>query len=584
MAILRVMPNNWLRWVLVTAVAAVFAAAFVVTALINVAPGSSGQRFPGAVAGQAVYDPAGAIDAEDEAALETQINAIKARSGAELAVYVQVDPAATQDSNLAAARALLDQWGVGRSGFDDGLVILVSLTADGVHGQVSLFGGSGFRRGYLSEGDMKAVIDQVIVPAARQRQLGAGLVLAVDAVSAAITPAATSRLELLRVVNSGLGLVGAPLALLLAAGSAFWAWRREGADPRVLDSPSILMAGPPDRMTPALATVIRDGRATQHTLNTILMDLAAAGRLRFRNLDHAREMRAGHAADPASDPAIDVLDTPSKTRLGVAERDAWKLLRSLARGKSALTRESLWAVNGALAPLREQLEAQAVELGWFTRPPGTLIARWSWIGLGEVVAGGIAVVMGVAIPMSGALLLGGALGIGGLITVGFGQLMSQRTRDGAWVDAMLKAYRRTLAATLALAHSIAEVVAEPTVRILADTPDKAVVWGYALGLRDEVARVITRGLQEPQASGARPYVPLWLGVSSGLAGGPGDSGSGDSGSGILAGGSLFSGSAVPDIVGMFSVLGSIGSSPSSGSGGGFSGGSSVGGGGASGSF
>jgi uncharacterized membrane protein YgcG len=578
MAILRVMPNNWLRWVLVTGVAAVFAATFVVTAFVNVVPGSSARHFPSSVAGRAVYDPAGAIDAQDETALESQIDAIRARSGAELAIYVQVDPSATQDSNLAAARALLDQWGVGRPGFDDGLVILVSLRADRIHGQVSLYGGSGFRRGYLSEGDMKEVIDQMIVPAAQQRQLGAGLVLAVDAVSAAITPAATSRLELLRVVNSGLGLLGAPLALLLAAGSAFWAWRREGADPHVLDSPSILMAGPPDRMTPALATVIRDGRATQHTLNTILMDLAAAGRLTFRNLDRARETRAGQAADPASDPAIEVLQTPSRTRLGVAERDAWKSLRTLAHGKSLLTRESLWEVNAALAPLRDQLEAQAVELGWFTRPPSTLIARWSWIGLAEVVAGGIAVVIGVAIPMSGALLLGGALGIGGLITVGFGQLMSQRSKDGAWVDAMLKAYRRTLAATLAMAHSIDEVVAEPTVRILADTPDKAVVWGYALGLRDEVARVITRGLQEPHASGARPYYPLWLGVSSGLAG------PGDSGSGILAGGSLFSGSAVPDIGGMFSVLGSIGSSPSSGSGGGFSGGSSVGGGGASGSF
>ncbi|HLA65268.1 MAG TPA: TPM domain-containing protein [Candidatus Saccharimonadales bacterium] len=579
MAILPLMPNNWLRWLLVTGVAAVFAATFVVTGFVNVVPASSTQRFTDAVAGRAVYDPSVAIDAQDEAALESQIAAIKARSGAELAIYVQVDPSATQDSNLAAARALLDQWGVGRPGFDDGLVILVSLQADRIHGQVSLYGGSGFRRGYLSEGDMKAVIDQVIVPAAQQGQLGAGLVLAVDAVSAAITPAATSRLELLRVVNSGLGLLGAPLALLLAAGSAFWAWHREGADPRILDSPSILMAGPPDRMTPALATVIRDGRATQHTLNTMLMDLAAAGRLRFRNLDRARETRAGQAADPASDPAIEVLHTPSKTRLGVVERDAWKSLRTLAHGKPLLTRESLWGVNAALAPLREQLEDQAVELGWFTRPPSTLIARWSWIGLAEVVAGGIAVIIGLALPMSGALLLGGALGIGGLATVGFGQAMSQRSKEGAWVDAMLKAYRRTLAATLATARSVDEVIAEPTVRVLADTPDKAVVWGYALGLRDEVAKVITRGLQEPQASGPRPYYPVWLGASSGLT-----AGSGVSGSGTLAGGSLFSGSAVPDIGGMFSVLGSIGSSPSSGSGGGFSGGSSGGGGGASGSF
>jgi uncharacterized membrane protein YgcG len=579
MAILPVMPNNWLRWLLVTGVAAVFAATFVVTAIVNVVPGSGAKRFPNSVAGQAVYDPSEAIGAQDESALESQIEAIRARSGAELAIYVQVDPSATQDSNLAAARALLDQWGVGRAGFDDGLVILVSLQADHVHGQVSLYGGSGFRRAYLSEGDMKAVIDQVIVPAARQRQLGSGLVLAVDAVNAAITPAATSRLELLRTVDAGLGLVAAPLVLLLAAGSALWAWRREGADPRVLDSPSILMAGPPDRMTPALATVIRDGRATQHTMNTILMDLAAAGRLRFRNLDRAHEMRAGQAPDPTADTAIEVLDTPSKERLGVAERDAWRRLRSLAQGKSLLTRESLWAVNGALAPLRERLEAEAVELGWFTRPPSILVARWSWIGLGEVVAGGVAVIIGVAMPMSGALLLGGALGIGGLVTVGFGQAMSQRTKEGGWVDAMLKAYRRTLAATLAMAHNIDQVIAEPTIRVLANTPDQAVVWGYALGLRGEVAEVITRGLQEPGAPGSRPYYPVWMGVSSGLAAGPGDPGSG-----MLAGGSLFSGSAVPDIGGMFSVLGSIGSSPSSGSGGGFSGGSSVGGGGASGSF
>src|SRR5207244_1861108 len=115
-----------------------------------------------------------AIDPQDEAALESQIGAIKARSGAELAIYVQVDPSATQDSNLAAAHSLLDQWHVGRAGFDDGLVMLVSLQADRVHGQVSLYGGSGFRRGYLSEGDMEAVIDQVLVPAARPQQPRAG--------------------------------------------------------------------------------------------------------------------------------------------------------------------------------------------------------------------------------------------------------------------------------------------------------------------------------------------------------------------------------------------------------------------------
>jgi uncharacterized membrane protein YgcG len=570
------MSESRQRWLLVTAVAAAFVATFAVTAFLALFPASDGSRFPDPVTGRAVYDPAGVIAPEDEQALQSEIDAIEKRSGAELAVYVQVDPTLTEDANLAEARGLMDEWGVGRAGFDDGLVMLVSLDSDLVHGHVSLYAGSGFLRAYLSEGDLKAVIDQLIVPAARQQQLGAGLVLAVQAIDAAITPDATARLEFLRVVNAGLGLVVAPLALLLTAGSALWAWRREGVDPHVLDSPSILMAGPPDQMTAPLATVVSQGRSSQHTINTLLMELAAAGRLTFRNLDGAKKVR-GDEADPESDPAIEVLDSPSRARLGATERDGWKRMRSLAQGRSLLTRESLWKVNQTLAPLRDQLEAETVELGWFTRPPSTLIARWSWIGLGEIVAGGVALVVGVAMPMGGATLLGGALGIGGLMTVGFGQAMSQRTKDGAWVDAMLKAYRRTLASTLAMAHSIDEVVAEPTVRVLADTPDKAVVWGYALGLHKEVAEVITRGLEEPQQPGVHPYYPIWLGT--GLSGT-----SGASDGLALGSGSLFSGSAVPDIGGMFSALGSIGSSPSSGSSGGFSGGGSSGGGGASGSF
>jgi hypothetical protein len=136
-----------------------------------------------------------------------------------------------------------------------------------------------------------------------------------------------------------------------------------------------------------------------------------------------------------------------------------------------------------------------------------------------------------------------------------------------------------------------EVVEQPEVARLADTPDKAVVWGLALGLRDEVAALLARGLEEQrQATGspAGAYYPLWLGSS------PRSAWSGasaaDMSGGISEGsGSIFSGSAIPDIGGMFDALGSVGSTPpsassSSGGGGGFSGGGSSGGGGGSGSF
>jgi uncharacterized membrane protein YgcG len=545
-------------------------------------PGTSAEhRFPDPVEGQAVYDPAGALEAEVEEALEAQVDEIEARSGAELAVYVQVDDFATEDSNQEAARALMDQWGVGRAGYDDGLVWLVSFESDRVHGVVSYYAGAGFLRGYLSQGDLQSVIDEVIVPAARQQELGGGLIAAIDLVGAAITPAASGRLNLLRQANAVIGVAGAPVAFLLIVGLALRAWRREGDDPEVLDSPSILMAGPPAHMTPPLATVVRQGKATQHSMNTLLMELASTGRIAFQNLDRAGKVKSDDEPDPLLDPAIQVRDEAPSSRLaGRPEHEAWDVIRRQAPSSGILSRERLWELNDLLDPVRDGLEDEVVRLGWFARRPSTLITRWSVIGFGQMALGGLFVLGGFLIPMSGLTLLGAATGLGGLATWGIGQFMSQRTPNGAYVDAMLKAFRRTLQKTMEQARSMEQVVADPTVKLLADTPDKAVVWGFALGLHDEVADVLKRNLADQAAdpsSATGAYYPLWLGSSP--------SRIGDGMAGGMAGGSIFSGSGVPDIGGMFSAVGSIGSSPaSSSSGGGFGGGGSSGGGGGSGSF
>jgi hypothetical protein len=166
--------------------------------------------------------------------------------------------------------------------------------------------------------------------------------------------------------------------------------------------------------------------------------------------------------------------------------------------------------------------------------------------------------------------------------------MSQRTPAGAYVDAMLTAYRRTLRKTMEQARSMGEVVEQPEINKLADTPDKAVVWGMALGLHDEVASLLARGLEEQRKETGSPagaYYPVWLGSSPSSAW----SGANVAGGGpILGSGSGFSDSAIPDIGGMFNALGSVGSSPpsssSSSGGGGFGGGGGGGGGGGSGSF
>jgi uncharacterized membrane protein YgcG len=566
------------RWLFPGIGAAVFLAILAGPWVVGTLAGPQ-QTFPDASLDRAVYDPAAALSFGAEQVLESQIDAIESRSGAELVIYLQVDPTATDESNLDAARDLMRQWGVGRTGFDDGLVILVSFwDATFEHGVISTWAGDGFRAAYLGDDDQARLRDEVVVPAIRAGALQRGLTDAVAEVGDAITPAATSRLESFRMINALVGIPGGLLALIVTVGIAFVSWRRYGDDPELSDSPSILVAGPPAGMTPPLATVVRQGRANQHSLNATLIELASTGNIRFRNLDRVGKVKADDDPNPLLDPAIDVLDPPTDARaLAEPEAEAYETVRREAVG-GVLTREPLWGLNDELKSTKDALEAEAMRLGWFEQLPSPMIRHWVVIGIGELVVAAGLVWLAFNLPMSGMTLLAGAIGIGGISSLGFGSAMSKRTPQGAFVDGMLKGYRRTLQKTLEQAHSMDEVIADESVRVLADTPDKAVVWGIALGLHRQVAEVLERGLTAAPAAGAGSlgYYPAWLGSSSW---------SGGDVSGAGGGVGLFSGSGVPDVGGMFGSLGSLGSSPpSSSSGGGFGGGGSSGGGGGSSSF
>lgn len=574
--------NRWVR---------VLPGALALLALTVAATLAAGPPFPDPVNDQAVYDTAEMLSAETEARLEELIDTIEARTGAEVVVYTQPDSDISEDDNLGKAKALIDQWGIGRSGFDDGVVLLVGRDPDPGESRVSLYAGSGFLGAYANEDALTAIIDDSFVRAARVGDFDRATLSTIEALDERMDAGGRDRLEMLRVVNAGLGLIGAPLTLVAILGLAWRHWRRQGDDPALTDSESILMAGPPAEMTPALATVVKNGTATSHSINTILAQLASTGRLSFRNLDQVSGARSDADPDPLTDPAIEVhAGTYDDRDLAAPELEAWERIKQHAGGSTTLTRDRLWQVNSLLDGSKRDLESAAVRIGWLARMPGPSIRRMTALGIGIAVVGGAIIFVGISVPMSGALLLGGALVLGGLGTAGFGQAMGQRTRQGAYVDAMLAAYRRTLRRTMEQARSFGDVIQQPEIARLADTPDKAVVWGMALGLHDEVAALLAHGLEDQRQTTGSPagaYYPLWLGST------PGSSWSGASAADMAGGvshgsGSIFSGSAMPDIGGMFDALGSVGSTPpsssSSSSGGGFSGGGSSGGGGGSGSF
>ena len=540
-----------------------------------------GPPFPPPVNGQRVYDFAGILSPTAIEQAEATIDNIETRTGAQVVVYTQAsgtDP--TTDETEAKARALIDQWGVGRKGFNDGMVIFFDMQPNLQHGQVQLYAAPGFENAYLTNAQRQAIFENDMLPRLRDGDFDGALTAALAKVDAAATPEHANELQTARQVNAVVGLVGAPIVFMGLVGWVFFSWRRYGKDPVYLDDPSVLMPAPPPDLTAASGAMVMDGRTSRRALTTALLDLASRGQLTFRQEPGGLFHKGKVGIDLAPGPADDVTEAQRRLNLrrptGPAEQVAFRELRSVADG-DIIKAEDLPKFGVHVADFDRALEAHVVDKGWFARKPSSVVSRWIGVGVVAAVAGGALVFLGFNIPMSGLVLIGGAAIAGGIVIVIFANFMPAVTMPGAMIRAMLAAYRRTLEKTMAQARSMQQVVDEARLPWL-ETPDQAIVWGTALGLQGQIEDVLGRSIEDLRAgaTATTPYFPWWYQTSHGTSfmGAAGSTGSG---------GSLFSDSGIPDVGGMMSALGTIGNSPSSsGGGGGFGGGGSGGGGGGAG--
>jgi uncharacterized membrane protein YgcG len=545
-----------------------------------------GPPFPPPTDGRAVYDFAGVLSPGAIASAESTIDAIEARTAAEIVVYTQDSGTydLTTDGTRDKAAALIDQWGVGRAGFDDGLTIFFDLDPTLEHGQVQLYAGPGFEAAFLSNAERQAIYENDMLPYLRSADFDGALAIALQKIDAAATPEHAASLQTARQVNAVVGLVGAPIVLLGLVGWAFFHWRRFGKDPVYLDDPSVLMPAPPPELTAAAGAMVMDGRTSRRALTTAMLDLASRGLISFRQeetglLGHHKKLGIDVAPERGGADVEAQRALNARRPIGPAEELALRDLRSIGgTGEGAyIEPDDVVKFGEKVAGFDRALEDHVVARGWFAQKPSKVVTAWVVRGVVAIVVGAIALGAGLSIPASGLTLIGAAGIVGGLVVIVFAWSMPAVTMSGAMVRAMLAAYRRTLQKTMAQSRSMQQVVSESGLAWL-DTPDQAIVWGTALGLQGEIEGVLSRSLEDVQqgrTSGMIPWFPIWYQGAGGAA----LTGAGVAGSG----GSLFSGSGIPDIGGMMSSLGSIGNSPSSsGGGGGFSGGGSGGGGGGAG--
>jgi len=149
---------------------------------------AAGPPYPSPVAGQHVYDTAGVLSVATVAEAERIAGGIEARTGSRVVVYTQLKPESdTPTAAEADARALIDQWRIGRTGLDDGLVVLFDLDESLRHGQVQLYAGSGFDAAYLSASQRQTIFEDVMLPLLRTGDLDGALLASLQEIDKAAT-------------------------------------------------------------------------------------------------------------------------------------------------------------------------------------------------------------------------------------------------------------------------------------------------------------------------------------------------------------------------------------------------------------
>ena len=207
--------------------------------------------WPDPIDGVRVYDHADVLEDATIVSLGDTSRRIEDRTGAQVVVYTQVKPESDTPSEAERdAISLMDAWGVGRRGIDDGLVILLDLDDSRCHGQVQLYAGPGYRASYLTNDDRQAIYEDVMLPHLRGVRLRLGACSRRWRASTRPPPRRAPRRWPRR--DRWMrppGLVVAPLVVIGLLGWAGWSWLRYGKDPELVDDPSVLMPAPPSGLS-----------------------------------------------------------------------------------------------------------------------------------------------------------------------------------------------------------------------------------------------------------------------------------------------------------------------------------------------
>ncbi|MFN8619656.1 MAG: TPM domain-containing protein [Chloroflexota bacterium] len=493
---------------------------------------------PVPAAGVRVVDPDRVLSDLDVAQLQGDASTIERSTGAQVVFVTTVTegPRPQPADAARAASALLDRWGVGRAGVDDGVLVLVMLDATRCHGAARIQVGRGVLDGWFG-GRQSALQD--LYAATMEPQLkacrigraeldaGAALVHALANAGSSSGGTATTAIpttfspdERLAVTLMALGLLG----LALIAG---WWWFRL-RDPAPQDLAPLRVALPAD-VTPALGATLLGHGSTDTAFTTAVLDRASHGQVRFQatadaaartssvRILGARHVGPGLDADPDDDRvprasdrrrAADGGDVPPWTPdrggpSGTSAEDAFAadLDCVLRECRYRMAPDELWRLGPARRRLGQGLEAELVQRGLLRHPrirhqllvvPAAVLALAGVTTSVPAIVGqaAFAAAMLVAIPLACVALI----------------VRPPLTPAGVRLAGELGATATRIRAAFARTGDLDSAADDLRRDGLPDLwpVDRLVVWSVALGLADELRTLLWQRPRQPALASTGP--------------------------------------------------------------------------------
>jgi hypothetical protein len=204
------------------------------------------------------------------------------------------------------------------------------------------------------------------------------------------------------------------------------------------------------------------------------------------------EMNAGHSLKPAEREEARQQVAAWAARATQPDPDASYLAAADARRLQATF------LFGTL------LQRYARRHGWVAGMPIVANIKWGLLAAAEVVVGIAVAGAGNQAGIDPVRWLGYGVIAGGVATFLIARAMPALSRDGAVMKAQLAAYRRTLQQTFAQTSSLDQAVGGRLPWL--ETPDQALVWGVALGLRKDIEALLARSAA---AASGGAFAPTW---------------------------------------------------------------------------